>query len=89
MGKTEGGVVEKYYRTKLKVIEAIMFDGENFKECKKFIDDKYDNTLNFPNIITKIGVFGVVKGDYIIKRTNGEIDLCKPDVFEKVFKEIS
>lgn len=57
----------KKYRKKPVIIEALQFTGDNFKECERFIDGKYDNTLNYPNIITLEGIMKVSKDDYIIK----------------------
>lgn len=66
-------------------IEAIIFDGDNFKECLKFIGDNHDSTLNYPNIKTLEGTMKVSKGDYIIKGINGEFYPCKPDIFRKTY----
>ena len=56
------------YRKKPIVVEAIIFDGTNFSECENYIGkDNYDNTLNYPNIITSEGNMAVNIGDYIIK----------------------
>jgi len=69
-------------------IEAIKFNGENYKECEDFIGKKnYDNTLNYPNIKTKEGIMEVSIGDYIIKGTHGEFYPCKPDIFEYKYRE--
>ena len=67
-------------------IEAIIFDGENYQECKNFIgSENIDNTLNFPNIITLEGAMKLNKGDYIIKGVKGEFYPCKPDIFELTY----
>ena len=56
------------YRKKPVEIEAIIFNGDNFYECRDFIGfENIDNTLKYPNIITSEGVMRVNKGDYIIK----------------------
>ena len=35
-------------------IEAIIFTGDNYLECKNFIgEDNIDNKLNYPHIITR------------------------------------
>jgi len=68
--------------------EAVKFNGENFNECKDFIGDSYDNTLNYPNIITLEGTMRVDIGDYIIKGVEGEFYPCKPSVFKKSYNII-
>jgi len=84
--------VKKKYRKKPIVIEAIIFDGENFKECREWIgEDNYDNTLKYPNIITSEGVMAVNKGDYIIKEPFDKergFYPCKPDVFKATYEEV-
>lgn len=78
----------KKYRKKPVVIEAVQFNGENYSECKDFIGDAFDNTLNYPNIKTLEGVMSVAKGDFIIKGVHGEFYPCKPDIFEKTYEEV-
>lgn len=77
------------YRKKPVVIEAIVFNGDNFKECEEFIGGNYDNTLNYPNITTLEGTMRVDKGDYIIRGVKGEHYPCKPDIFKMTYDEIS
>jgi len=76
------------FRAKPVVKEAVQFNGENFKECKDFIGDNFDNTLNYPNIKTLEGVMRVDVGDWIIKGLSGEFYPCKPDVFEKTYEKV-
>jgi len=82
----------KRYMKKPIIVEAIIFDGSNFKECEKFIGkENYDNTLNYPNIITSEGIMAVNKGDYIIKEPFDKergFYPCKPDIFEKTYIEV-
>lgn len=75
------------YRKKPVVIDAVQFDGDNFKECKDFIGDNFDNTLNYPNISTLEGVMRVSVGDFIIRGVSGEFYPCKPDIFNKTYEE--
>lgn len=77
------------YRKKPVVIEAIIFDGENFQECKDFIGlDNIDNTLSIPHIVTLEGIMAVSVGDYIIKGIQGEFYPCKPDIFAATYEEV-
>lgn len=77
------------FRKKPIVIDAIVFNGDNFKECKEFIGDNYDNKLNYPNIITSEGIMRVNRGDYIIKEPFDKkrgFYPCKPDVFLQTYE---
>ena len=79
------------YRKKSIVVEAIIFKGDNFLECKMFIGDNYDNTLNYPNIITSEGIMRVDKGDYIIKEPFDKkrgFYPCKPAIFKKTYEKV-
>jgi len=76
------------FRKKPVVIEAINFDGSNYNECKTFIGDNFDNTLNYPNIKTLEGVMRVNEGDWIIKGVKGEFYPCKPDIFEMTYEPV-
>lgn len=78
------------YRKKPVVIEAIKFNGNNYKECEEFIGKgNYDNTLNYPNIKTLEGTMAVSVGDYIIKGVKGEFYPCKPDIFEMTYEPVT
>ena len=78
------------YRKKPVVIEAIIFNGDNYLECANFIGTKnIDNTLKYPNIITSEGVMAVNIGDYIIKEPFDKergFYPCKPDIFEQTYE---
>jgi hypothetical protein len=74
------------YKKKPVVIDAVMFDGNNYNKCKDFIEGNFDNTLDYPNIKTLEGIMKVSIGDYIIKGVNGEFYPCKPDIFEKTYE---
>ena len=80
------------FRKKPIEIEAIIFNGFNFKECREWIGiENYDNTLNYPNIITSEGIMTVNVGDYIIKEPFDKergFYPCKPDIFEKTYEKI-
>jgi len=78
----------KKYRKKPVVVRAIQFTGKNHKECKKFIGDRYDNTLNYPNWTTLEGVMAVLDGDYLIEGVKGEIYPCRPDIFEATYEPV-
>jgi hypothetical protein len=73
------------YRKRPVVIEAIQFTGDNHSKCKKFIGDRYDKTLTYPNCTTLEGVMRVREGDWLIE---GEIYPCKPDIFEATYEKV-
>lgn len=78
------------YRKKPIVIDAIIWDGNNFNEI----------IYNFPGIIcaqrddnilsiqTLEGVMNANVGDYIIRGIKGEFYPCKPDIFEMTYDGI-
>lgn len=55
----------------------LTFTGHNFKACQEFIGEAYDNTLNYPNIITKDGIQAVMPYDQICKDEYGDLSLNK------------
>lgn len=77
------------YRKKPVEIDAIQFNGDNYRKCKDFIgEDNIDNRQNFPNIITLEGTLAVSKGDWIIKGVQGEVYPCKPYIFEMTYEQV-
>lgn len=81
------------YIKKTEVIEAIIFNGDNYSECKDFIEGHYDNTLRFPNVLTPKGVVDVNKGDYIVKVSSFDkhnVFYCYgPDVFNTIYEKVT
>ena len=80
------------FRKKSVEIEAIQFDGDNYKECEAFIGKKnIDNKLSYPNIITSEGTMKVNVNDFIIKEPfDKERDCypCKPDIFFQTYDQV-
>jgi len=72
--------------------EAVQFDGNNYDEVFKFMDDggKSEYSRNFKDQLVRIhtleGVVVANKSDYIIKGLEGEFYPCKPDIFKKSYK---
>jgi len=50
--------VNVYITKKPIQFEAIQFTGNNFEECKVFLDGNYDNKLSYPNV--KTALFGFI-----------------------------
>ena len=90
------------YRKRPVIIEAVQWDGLNFKEIEKFAvnDVAILEEVRKPNMDMKIpgdyrlcirtleGVMDARRGDYIIKGVNGGCYPCKPDIFEKTYEEV-
>jgi hypothetical protein len=80
----------KKIRNKITEKYAVQFNGSNHAECEQFIGkENYDNTLNYPNVITLEGYKEVGKGYWIIKGLEGEFYPCKPDIFEQSYEFIN
>ena len=85
------------YRKKPVVIEAIQFDGTNYKDIKaNFCDKIYTvdpkvivgDNKNVIFIPTLEGVMIASVDDWIIKGIAGEFYPCKPDIFEKTYEKV-
>lgn len=77
------------YRKKPIVIEAILFDGENFDEVGRFVglNGRKAGREGRLEIKTLEGVMVASPGDYIIKGVNG-VYPCKPDIFEQTYEKV-
>lgn len=75
------------YRKKPVEIEAIQYNGSNGKVIEAFIEGNFDNTLNYPNIITLEGTMTVSIDDFVIKGVKGEFYPCKPDIFNLTYEK--
>jgi hypothetical protein len=81
------------FRKKPCEIEAVQYLGfeENGEECELFLGDAFESHLPDWNeiYIYKSGVVVVVnKDDWIVRDTDGEYLLYKPDVFEKMYERV-
>ena len=85
------GRVMKYIKKPVE-IDAIIFTGDNYQECKQYIGlANFDNTLKYPNVITSEGVMRVDVGDYIIKEPFDKergFYPCKPDIFKLTYEKV-
>lgn len=78
------------YRKKPIVIEAIKWNGKNFKEIEEFCNNIrilrwIDMALEIQTLEGKIIA---TQNDYIIKGIKGEFYPCKPDIFEATYEEV-
>lgn len=84
----------KKYKTKPCEIEAIKWDGDNFKEIAEFTNHKATMQLMYSSrsyelvIATLEGDMMASVGDFIIKGLIGEFYPCKSDVFYKKYEEV-
>lgn len=81
------------YRKKPVVIEAVLFDGQQFGEYANFIPSEmcefalYSmNNTPVLRISTLEGTMRADAGDWIIKGVKGEFYPCKPDIFEVTYE---
>jgi hypothetical protein len=71
------------------VHECLQFTGDNYKECAEFIGkENYNNTLNYPNIITLEGTMRVEKGSWILKGVEDEFWAVKESIFNNTYNLI-
>lgn len=80
--------MNKKYKKKPVIIEAIQWTGKNLSEIDNFIDRTVDNKETTLVIHTLEGDMEASIGDYIIKGVNGEFYPCKPDIFDKTYEEV-
>ncbi len=81
------------YRKKPLVVEVIQFDS-NYNECLKFLGsepiDIVEACYQDEVIIQTLeSVMKARQGDWIIKGIKGEFYLCKPDIFEATYENVS
>lgn len=82
------------YRKKPVVIEAVQFNGNDFKavysvfkSAKEWRAELRDNSwVMF--IPTLEGIMEATDGDFIIKGVKGEFYPCKPDIFELTYEAV-
>lgn len=86
----------KKYREKSAIIEAIQFNGVNYKELENFSNMRIQCVFNKYVILRTLegnmeafeGDYIVKVGDYIVKNADGKFYHCKPDMFEKMYEEV-
>ena len=75
------------YIKKPQKIEAVQWDGTNFKEiqswCKWHLVEYEDGSLGVP---TLEGMVRAQKDDYIVRGTQGDYYPCKANVFQSVYE---
>lgn len=80
--------MNKKYRKKPVIIEAIQWNGENLSEIDKFTQGKVKKHESVLIIPTLEGDMYVSLNDYIIKGVKGEFYPCKPNIFLATYEEV-
>lgn len=81
--------MDKKYRKKPVIIEAIQWTGKNLSEIDYFMGITVEIKVTTLVIHTLEGDMEASIGDYIIKGVNGEFYPCKPDIFAKTYEEVT
>ena len=83
--------MERAYRKKPVVVEAVQWTGENHAEMCEFIDPEVFEIIPRVGLVihTLEGDHHASPGDYIIKGVNGEFYPCKPDIFAKTYESVT
>ena len=79
------------YRKKPVEIEAVKWNGRNFKEIEELQNKNEQQLQRYENEILIFTLEGTMKaslGDYIIKGVSGEIYPCKPDIFNLTYEKV-
>lgn len=76
------------YRKKTSVVDAFQWLMDDVPEWITFAirDDIINFDIRGMIISTPEGEMLASPGDYIIKGVNGELSLCKPDIFEQTYE---
>ena len=88
----EEGIFMYKYRKKPVEVEAVQFDGKTesieWISQQLSVDARLLKSSERLIIETSKGIKKVAIGDYIIKDINGELNTCKPDIFQKTYEKI-
>ena len=87
--------VEFYMVCRAKQIdfEFIRFDGDNITDVENFVGGKIESVFqNWSKYVlllsTSNGGIQMSIGDYILKKSNGDIYVCKSELFSAIFEII-
>ena len=87
------------FRKKPVVVEAMIFERNNWKELQEFSEyavknlriEKRINGKCTSTILTSEGLMTVNEGDFVIREPFDKVRKfypCKPDIFEKTYEEV-
>ena len=80
--------MDKKYRKKPVIIEAIQWNGENLSEIDEFTRGKVKNHESVLIIPTLEGDMYASLSDYMIKGVKGELYACKCNILDKTYEEV-
>lgn len=81
-------MIKKYI--KVTPIKAIQVTKDNRDEARKFANGYRINfEMSGNSIFTLEGRMRFKYGDYLIKNQTGECYVCKKEIFEKMYKEVT
>ncbi len=79
---------ETYRTKKVNVVDAILWDGTNYKEVKKLAPEvTLDHDANELVIETEDNTMFAKVGDYVIRRQTGEVFPCPAASFEEAYSK--
>ena len=85
----------KSYIMKLKVVDAIRFDGYNINACRKLVGEKNKLTIDADSRIsrsmilkTQNGSSLVQAGDWLVRDDKGGIDVQNDEYFTGKYEEL-
>ena len=78
------------YRKRIVEIDAIQFTGENSRDIAIFAESRISSFFGSDNLTIHAisGVMLIFKNDWLIKKTNGVLDFCDADNFNKIYERV-
>lgn len=73
---------------KVEFIRESMIDIETFEEHKRAITTIFVNVISEGKVINQIKADFQDNHDYIIKDSNGNLSVCKSDIFENTYEKV-
>ena len=82
--------MNRFYRKRPEVIQAIEFDGTNSKEVEEFCNGKAKSTPSekIVNILLDEGVLQATVGSWIVKEISGHLSLMSDEVFNRKYEKV-
>lgn len=77
----------KYIKKPVEV-EAVQWDGKNTEEVRRLTSNAAKLKNGQIQVPTAEGKITASVGDYIIKENEGELYICKPDVFREAYSGV-
>ena len=83
-------MVKRYVKKPIPV-EAVQYDGNNFKELYDFADNNVYCQDGWVYVHTLEGDMKMKNkvGDYLVKGIQGEFYFCEKNIFEKTYEELN